>query len=101
MTKTVACSEIAMRGTTANHHSLVRHQTIAHTMTPTAMTYSVLPIIDMNFVMVFQVSVRPSSNDVLIPFSHFENDDSGPFSRNPKPTMRPNRSTAGSTARTK
>ena len=78
MTNTVACSEIAMRGTTANHHSLVRHQTIAQTMTPTAMTYSVLPIIDMNFVIVFQVSVRPSSNDVLMPFSHFRTTRAGP-----------------------
>ena len=55
-------------------------------MTPTAMTYSVLPIIDMNFVIVFQVSVRPSSNDVLMPFSHFPYDSSGPLSRKPKPT---------------
>ena len=63
MTKTVACSEIAMSGTTANHHSLVRHQTIAQTMTPTPMTYSVLPIIDMNFVMVSPVACgRPGAS---------------------------------------
>ena len=72
-TKTVACSEIARSGTTANHHSLVRHHTIALTMTATAMTYSVLPIIDMNFVIVSPVAVRPSWNQRLTLFSHSEN----------------------------
>ena len=47
MTKTVAWREMAMSGTTANHHCFVRHQTSADTSTATPMTYSVLPIIDM------------------------------------------------------
>ena len=46
------------------------------------MTYSVLPIIDMNFVIVFQVAVRPSSNEVLIAvLATSQADASGPLSR--------------------
>ena len=46
MTKIVAWREIAMTGTTAYHHCLVRHHTMRATMTQTPMTYSVLPMCD-------------------------------------------------------
>ena len=81
MTNTVAWRLIAMPGTTAYHHCFVRHQTRPMTMRHTAMTYSVLPIEDIRWVIEFQSPSRASWNSRLICFSSSESSNSGPLSR--------------------
>ena len=59
------------------------------------MTYSVLPMLDMNRVTVLPVAVRPSWNHQLGSFSHSEYVSSGPLRRKPSPTMTAKRTKHG------
>ncbi len=97
-TKTLACAEMASAGTTAYHHSLVRHHTSATMMTQTPMMISVLPMRDQTMVMEFHRSVRPSARAVLMASSVFRS-SRGPLMSRPTPTMTPKSTTAGASRR--
>src|SRR6476469_10434539 len=98
-TNTLAWIAIAMAGTTAYHHCLVRHQIRATAITQTPMTISVLPRCDHTIVTEFISSGRPDATDLLRSFSAGR-PPSGPMMRKPTPTIAAKSTSAGDSART-
>src|SRR6476660_2653067 len=93
-TKTLACVAIAMAGMTAYHHCLVRHQMRATATTQTPMMISVVPMCYHTAVIEIHVDVRAEARDRLMLSSDLR-PPSGPMMRKPRPTIAPNRTTAG------
>lgn len=99
VTKMVACSEMAMAGTTDSRQSMVRHSSTATATRQTAITYSVLPSRDQTAVTAFHASVRPRLRPALRPSSTRSIPASGPVRSSPTPTMTTQMATPGATAR--
>ena len=79
--KTIACRLIAMSGTTAYHHCLVRRQTSTTTTRHTPMMLTVAPVHEKKSVTAFQNVVRDDSRLLLTLSSEVPRSFSGPSVR--------------------
>src|SRR6478735_4656514 len=99
--KTIACRLIAISGTTAYHHCLVRHQTNATTTRHTPMMLTVAPVHEKTRVTSFQNDVREDARLLLTLSSEVPRSLSGPsVSSQPIASTASHHTSIGPSART-
>ena len=99
--KTSACAEMAIRGTTAYHHCLVRHQTSATTTRQTPMMLTVAPVHEKSNVTSLRIEVRDDAIDLLIFSSELPRCFRGPsVSAQPTASTTSHHTRSGSSTRT-
>ena len=99
--KTRACAEMAIRGTTAYHHCLVRHHTSATTTRQTPMMLTVAPVHEKTNVTSLRTEVRDEANHLLIRSSEVPRCFSGPsVSAQPIASTTSHHTTSGTSTRT-
>ena len=98
VTNTEDCTEIAIAGTTASHHCLVRHHSRATTTTQAEMMKNVAPMFDHTDVIASIAGVRPATSRSLSSASPGRG-CSGPTIVRPRPTMTAQSASAGTTVR--
>src|SRR6478735_11363340 len=99
--KTSACAEMAISGTTAYHHCLVRHHTSATTTRQTPMMLTVAPVQEKNNVTSLRTAVREEANHLLIRSSVVPRSFSGPSVRaQPVASTTSHHTVTGSSTRT-